>query len=230
MLGGAELSITNASDPLDLAYARGWVSEEMHRTAMFLRALYGRTGVRGPDIKVQNLHEVDLAAPMRIENFSSLPDALVAELFDKVFCEEVPPADREMRAEEATELWGAVMFGLPAAVQAEVFWVCVRQSWPQWVIQRAAGKVVPPSFDARRERLEEGLREIRSRLNARRPPRPSKPVLQGDRPPTTKRLRSLDDERVRYVDEDGDEVVPVSESGAPFEIYHRGARRSARSE
>ena len=59
LLGDAAADITRASSPMDLAYARGWLSERQHRTGALLEALYRRSGLPAPGIRPASSYEVD---------------------------------------------------------------------------------------------------------------------------------------------------------------------------
>ena len=148
---------------MDLAYARGWLSERQHRTGAMLQALYRRSGFPAPGVQAASSYEVDDALKTDFRSFAELAPGQVAEIWDKVFNVGDRPADREAAAAEAMKLYRELLAGLPSALQSELFWVCLAQSWPQWVVWRAAGKDVPASWDAGRRRLEQGLDAVSAR-------------------------------------------------------------------
>jgi hypothetical protein len=42
--------------------------------------------------------------------------------------------------------------------------VCVRDSWPEWVVFRLAGRDVPPVWEVKRERLMRALEKVSAGL------------------------------------------------------------------
>ena len=154
---------------MDLAYARGWLSERQHRTGALLEALYRRAGLPPAGIRPPASYEVDDGLKTSFRAFAELADDQVVEIWDAVFNAPVDRNDREAAAAEAMRLYRALMAGLPAAFQSELYWVCVAQSWPQWVVWRAAGKPIPAGHDAGRRRLEEALGVVAARWREIRP-------------------------------------------------------------
>jgi len=223
---GRKLDITTASNAMDLALARSFISEEMHRTAARIALIHRRADLRGPQCRTQDYHEVEAAAALKFQNFATLPDDEIVALFDKVFCEVATPEDREARAGTANDLWAVLMNGLDPAVQSQVYEVCVLESWPQWLVYRCAGKEVPPGFARREAQLQAGLETIADRLKRHAPPKPLQPVKPGDRgapdPVETRRRGPILEQRVLYVDEDGQPIATIGDkTGAPFEVYRR---------
>ena len=49
------------------------------------------------------------------------------------------------------------MSAMTPAERDEVFSVCILRSWPQWVIYRARGKDVPPSWQCKQALLQSGF-------------------------------------------------------------------------
>jgi hypothetical protein len=223
MLGDASLDIALASDALDLAHARGWITDVQHRAARTLGKLYHQARIGGPRMGSGALHEVQPALQIDARSFAIMSDDEVEELWDKVFSDE-GEATPEDRAETALALWGKIMGSLDQAVQSEMFAVCIAGSWPQWMVYEARGKPVPPTWEVRRTRLFLGLAKVR---DVARKPRPH--VVPPSQPhPLRKHNRRarMVEERIIYVDEGGDTVPIVSEHGLPFEVARLTRRAS----
>lgn len=133
MLGREDLepaALAAAENPLDLMLARGWIEERLHRAAVAYAALHRRAALEAPALRSASFEKV-------------------AGSFDGA------AGDGAAMAELRT-IWTAL-----APAQAQVLLeVCVRASWPQWMVFRLAGKPVPPPWDARRERLMEALAKV----------------------------------------------------------------------
>jgi hypothetical protein len=126
------MALAAAENPLDLMLARGWLEARLHRAARDYAALVERAGLKGP--------------AMRTAQFEKL-----ARSFD------AGSGDASAMA-TLRELWAQMR---PAEAQA-LHEVCVRESWPEWLIFRLAGRDVPPAWDAKRERLIGALERVRA--------------------------------------------------------------------
>ncbi len=72
--------------------------------------------------------------------FAGLPHAEVAALWDAVFDDDGQrKASADERAKDATRLWQSANAAMTAEQRQEVHRVCIDDSFPQWIIQRAAG-------------------------------------------------------------------------------------------
>ena len=78
--------------------------------------------------KAQAVFDIEIAALQRTR-----------ERLDGVF-DQVERGDAEARASAAFREWKALNVLMSPGEQREVFLVCVRDSWPQWIVQRAAGR------------------------------------------------------------------------------------------
>ena len=85
--------------------------------------------------------------------------------------------------------------------RAEVHNVCILDSWPQWILQRRAGRMAT-RWERKRDLLISGLRAVRRAL------RPEAANEDGQEvPKPTSGPQTI--ERTVYVDEDGKTVLEV---------------------
>jgi hypothetical protein len=221
MLGDAKLDISLASDPIDLAHARGWLTDAQHKAARTLGRLYRQAGFGAPHMDAGGLSEVQPSLQIDARSFATMADEEIETIWDVVFCDE-GEVNRESQAEKATVLWGRIMGSLPKAVQSEVFSVCIAGSWPQWIVWQANGQDVPPVWALKKDRLFEGLQSVRDVMRKERPPTPA--PLATLKPVKAKRPKI--EQPLTFVDEDGEPVEMASEHGVPFEVSRLVVRRA----
>ncbi len=140
MLGRSDISVmatAAAENPLDLMLARGWIDERLHRAARQYAALHVRARLDGPALRTGSYEKT-------------------AKSFDAAL------GDAEAMS-VLRDLWTTL-----AQAEAQLLLeVCVRDSWPEWVVFRLAGREVPPVWDVKRERLMNGLERVWDRLRRR---------------------------------------------------------------
>lgn len=174
-----------ASNPLDAAFANRWLTEAEHRAGRSYAAIFRRTGLASclPADHVSNYGEVAERSPEDLRGVSirEMSDIQIDGLWDLVFGEQAPPADdqREKDQIEAMATWRAINAAASPAARAELFAVCVRESWPQWFVSRKAGQTTS-RWERNRDSLVEGLEAVAGILKAnapakRRGPKPRKP-------------------------------------------------------
>jgi len=136
--------------------------------------------------------------------FATLPDREVAEIWDAVFTDDGGPAlGREEAAARAMKRWKLACAAMSPDQREEVHNVCILDSFPQWIIQRAHGHM-ETSWERKRDLLIAGLRAIRAELH---PPK-GKPEKQPETAVASPRPRAQV-ERTVYVDEDGEPLLEV---------------------
>jgi hypothetical protein len=199
--------LTKTTDPIDLACARGWLTEAESRAAKTLERLYNQSGFGAPRMNPAGLHEVQPSLDIDMRPWSEMPNAEIAEIWDKVMCDEAT-VSREARAEASNLLWRKIMKEMPIPMRNELFSVCIAQSWPQWIVYLANGKDVPEGFADRRKRLHDGLAVVRSVMAKAKPSPPSQaqPLIQKqfDGPKGPRR-----EEHFTYVDTSGAAFLEV---------------------
>lgn len=108
-LPGDRADLTKAENAIDLALARGWLTEDQTRAAWAYHQLHRKAGNELPTLKIQNLDKI-------------------AKAFDP-----------SLGSGGAADLCRDLHASMTADERAMLFEVCVLLSWPQWVVQRCAG-------------------------------------------------------------------------------------------
>lgn len=164
--------VTMASCPLDAALSNGWISTSDHRAGTTFAMLYRASGLGGPAMGASDYREanttnmeIDPATAAKLSGgknwLQHLTDGEITAMWDEAFRDHRPTgADAEQRAAEALTKWRDVNAAMPAEVRAEMHLVCVQESWPQWIPQRAAGKM-DTSWERKRDLLLQGFQTVR---------------------------------------------------------------------
>lgn len=210
-LVGQDGDIARASSPLDLALARGWISQGQHRAGTTYARLYRMSRLGAPDRDVGfGLPEAPVAEASDPRGLREMADSEVAAAFDAVF-DRVERGDAEARASAAFREWKALNALMKPGEQREVFLVCVRDSWPQWIVQRAAGRF-GTRWEAAHGALIAGLNAIDARSRRPRTAAPSQPAAPApERPPRRTTARRL--ETTLYIDGEGALLFEVERRG-----------------
>lgn len=159
---GARLA--DAEDPMALALARGWISEAQHRAGSNYATAWRRSH---PQRRAPGLTELQEPDARDARPLAEMSDAEIAEAFETVFSSRAsrgPPSDAEQA--EARTRYNAMSRAMTAAEQNEVFLCFCLGSWPQWLLQRCAGR-----FDTSWERKQRLLLSGLETLSAIRPQR-----------------------------------------------------------
>ena len=207
LMGNAKVDLSKASDPVDLAHSRGWLTDGEHRAAKKLEQLYQMAGFGPPRMNGNGLSEVQPALDIDARSFATMPDKDAVAIWDKVFSSEADEVDREQQGAAAMRLWCSIMKELSTPVREELFSVCIASSWPQWVVFMASDRPLTPNVSARRDRLIQGLGAVRQAV-MRTKQKPAQPELSGapvGETPKGPRRREL----FTYVDEEGKVLLEV---------------------
>lgn len=211
--------------PLDVAHARGWLSDADFLTGIRFASLHQAAGFTktggsaGSSHEVETPTEVSLSVTLHAKSFfSSLPHAEIVALWDQVFARSEPDtAKAEDGSAKAMRKWKAANAAMTMQERAEVTDVCVHDSWPQWIIQRTAGRM-DTSWERKRDLLVSGLGKVRTAIGSPKPAnhaQPSATVAANDAARPTGPVRT---ERTLLVDQDTGEV---------FRVIERITRRAA---
>jgi hypothetical protein len=165
LLGGNDKArLADAENPMSLALARGWITEAQHRAGLAYAAAWRRSHPQRRPAGLQETQDPDLRDKRRIREMS---DSEIGQAFDAIFCS---PERREPLSEadqiEARSRYNAMSRALSAEEQNEVFLCFCLASWPQWIVQRCAGR-----FDSSWERKHRLLVSGLETLAAYRPQR-----------------------------------------------------------
>lgn len=156
--------LADAEDPMALALARGWISEAQHRAGERYASAWRRSH---PQRRTRGLDETTEPAARDLRRVSEMSDAEIAAAFEQVFSQTSshgPPSEAEQV--EARLRYNSMSRVMTAAEQAEVFLCFCLASWPQWILQRCAGR-----FDTNWERKHRLLVSGLETLAAIRPQR-----------------------------------------------------------
>lgn len=165
LLGEAPTArLADAEDPMSLALARGWITEAQHRAGLLYASAWRRSH---PQRRTPGLSELQDPDGRDRRPVAEMSDAELAAAFDQVFGDgdrRGPPSEAEQA--EARVRYNAMSRALTADEQAEVFLCFCLASWPQWILQRCAGR-----FDTNWERKQRLLASGLETLAAIRPRR-----------------------------------------------------------
>ena len=152
---GARLA--DAEDPMSLALARGWITEAQHRAGQVYASAWRRSH---PQRRAPGLAEVQEPATRDRRRLEEMSDAELAAAFDAVFGEaETAGPPSEAQQVEARGRYNAMSRTLTAAEQTEVFLCFCLASWPQWILQRCAGRFDTP-WERKHRLLVSGLETL----------------------------------------------------------------------
>jgi hypothetical protein len=231
LLGGDSLDLSMASNPLDLAFARGWLSVRRYRAARALMTIRRRAGLKSPGWVLSRMPEAltsEIGRPGEgaVANGPlGLTRGELVAAWDGAFNR--PAAeDQEAAATWATAQWRAIYRDLTPDERREVDRICVEGEWPGWIVET----VIDPDADVyvgwkRRKRMfEAGLDKVSAVLWPRTAPAPGVTATAA-RPrltlsagsPTAAGGGEKVEEALRFVDETG-EVQMTSARGRPFEV------------
>ena len=165
LLGEApQARLADAEDPMALALARGWITEAQHRAGAQYAAAWRRSH---PQRRTPGLTETAEPAARDLRRVSEMSDAEIAEAFEAVFSDAASHGPlSEGEQVQARLRYNAMSRAMTAAEQGEVFLCFCLASWPQWILQRCAGR-----FDSAWERKHRLLVSGLETLAAKRPQR-----------------------------------------------------------
>jgi hypothetical protein len=153
--GAARLA--DAEDPMRLALARGWISEAQHRGGLVYAAAWRRSH---PQHRTPGLTETAEPAARDLRRVGEMSDAEIAAAFEAVLCAgetRGPPSEAEQA--DARARYNAMSRAMSAPEQNEVFLCFCLASWPQWLLQRCAGRF-DTSWERKHRLLVSGLETL----------------------------------------------------------------------
>jgi hypothetical protein len=155
LVGGATAArLADAEDPMSLALARGWINEAQHRAG----AVYAQAWRRShPQRRAPGLTETADPAGRDLRRVSEMSDAEIATAFDAIFATPAAQGPLSEAAQvEARLRYNSMSRSMTAAEQNEVFLCFCLASWPQWILQRCAGRF-DTSWERKHRLLVSGL-------------------------------------------------------------------------
>lgn len=201
--------VGQAFSPIQIAHRNRWLSDEDCRTAVEFAGIYAAAGLGRSSISMSAEHEVDRRTETSREVtapsfFAQLPDVEVAMIWDSVFNDDGGHLmDRDERGAAAMRKWKAACAAMTPEQREEVHNVCILDSFPQWIIQRAHGHM-ETSWERKRDLLIGGLRAVRAELHRPKGKHDQAPVA-----PMVSAQTRAQVERTVYVSEDGEPLLEV---------------------
>jgi hypothetical protein len=162
---GGEMRLADAENPMALALARGWLSPAQHRAGLGYAAAWRRSH---PQRRRSGLEETRAPAEVDLRRIGEMSSAELAAAFESVFLDDARPgAITEESEVEARARYNAMSRAMTSAEQNEVFLCFCLESWPQWLLQRCAGKFETP-WERKRALLASGLETLSNWRGGRR--------------------------------------------------------------
>lgn len=200
--------------PLRVAYERGWISDAQYGSGRAYAGVYSRAQLGSPGALVVS----DTAIQSGVEDvpdvpFNQMSRKIIAQIWDSAMRDVEGyrgPEQAEERAAGAMRRWKEMANAMTQDERREVELVCLRESWPQWMIQRSAGHF-NTAWERGRDLLISGLGKMSVSVIRRPiandvtglPPRPANDHSRG----------RLQTEETLYVDQDGKTVLTVERRG-----------------
>jgi len=158
--------LAQAESPMALALARGWISAEQHQAGQSYAAAWRRSH---PQRRAVGLEETQEPAARDLRRLGQMSDAEITTAFQAILdaTDQVGPPSEESQV-EARVRYNAMSRSMTADEQNEVFLCFCLASWPQWILQRCAGRW-ETSWERKHRLLVSGLET----LAGLRRPRPS---------------------------------------------------------
>lgn len=205
-----------AENPLDTMAARGWLTGGEARAGHAYADLCRRAG-HGSARVTANIEEAPESTGIDARRIQDMTHAEIAEIWAVVERRKTVGAGGDgdpKSTADLTEIWKA----LDSETTAELYSVCVLNSWPWWLVQKIAGvedRDLLAKWSRRREVLLAGLRHVRSVLAPKKAkaiePVRDHPFLGGP----------VVEETVVYVDENGQPDPVMTRRGNPVEVVRR---------
>lgn len=160
----------DASTPLDLALARGWLTEAQHKAGVAYAAAYRSARLGAPSLDAGGVIASDPSTGGGRAVIADMSPAEIAAAWDLVFSRRSAEGAQDRQA-EAFARWKTLNATLTSAEQAELHLTCVMEDWPQWLVQRVNGRF-GTSWERRYVVLVAALDKL---VLALRPPKRSEP-------------------------------------------------------
>jgi hypothetical protein len=164
LAGEVGVGLDSAEDPMTLALARGWISVEQHRAGAIYAALWRRSH---PQRRPRGLEETPEPTVRDPRTIGQMSDAEIAAAFEAALMREAAGAPSEASQVEARSRYNELSRAMTAAEQNEVFLCFCLESWPQWVLQRCAGRF-DTSWERKQRLLAAGLETLSGMQRPRR--------------------------------------------------------------
>lgn len=218
LLGRPDATIAEtraAENPLDCMVARGWLEPSLAHAGHAYAELYRRAGLHAAKVTaaIEEAPETAEIDTRLIRNMTPEEIAAVWAVLERRGGEGPAGLGDEVATRTLKTLWT----GLGPSITAELYSVCVLNSWPFWAMQKVAGREdhqIANKWIRRRGLLVDGLMVVRAYLNPpKKPGEPERdhPFLGGP----------IVEEEVQYVDEEGLPDPVTTRSGREVVVVRR---------
>lgn len=215
----AKISETRAAEnPLDTMAERGWIDRGLARAGHALAELYRRAGISGARVTAQ-LEEAPETSGVDTRRIRDMSDEEISAIWSVIERKEGAGTGLNEGDPAATAKLKTLWTGLGPEICAELYAVCVLQSWPLWAMQMVAGRAegqIPAKWLRKKALLVDGLEIVQAVVSPRRPkparePERDHPFLGGP----------VVEEVVEYVDDQGLPDPVLNRAGVAVEVVRR---------
>jgi hypothetical protein len=202
---GSDVGLHNAESPLNLAFARGWISERQFRAGAAFGRIHAGAGLNAPGLSGSGLAEADEGTRVEVRTWAELSDVEIGAIWNQVMNVSGPATTDEKQA-RSMDNWIALCAILTPSELREVELVCVHDSWPFWITSRCAGNMTS-AHERKRDLLLAGLDKIAKTLFRAKEDAPTiEPLSFGQM--NSAQPRSVV-ELTTYEDQDGNKLFEV---------------------
>lgn len=135
-LAGPGVAVEAAENPLDLAHARGWLTERQHRAGAAYARIKRACKLGSQRVTLANLPEAPEWGEKDVRPIGQLPDAMIVQALENIALP--APNSSQERTERAMAQWAQLCEALGMDELTQVEFVCVEESWPFWLTHRIA--------------------------------------------------------------------------------------------
>lgn len=177
-------NIAMAENPLDAALANGWLGEREHRAGKSYAMIYRQAAIGAPRLAAGAFVETRFGEDDELRGVAlrDMSSEEIARVWTSAFDEApraAPSEDGDGQAAAALAKWRAVNGALSAATKAELFSVCVQETWPRWILERIAGEQARADAAAERRALNDAELADIARKFARRSEQERRRLVEG---------------------------------------------------
>ncbi len=199
--------------PLRLAHDRGWLTDDQYTAGNSYADTYKRAQIGAPGVVVMSDTSIqsgvdDVPTEARI---SDMKPEVIAKVWDSAMRDVVGyegPERAQEKAEAAMVRWKLMTKAMTADQRREVDQLCLRESWPDWVMHRATGNFNSPA-ERQRDALIAGLEAIAGTSPRRKAANDDKAAPRTIQPANDPGIGPVRTDRTIYVDQDGKAVLTV---------------------
>lgn len=209
LLGSDDLDVSLASNPLDLAHARNWLTQRQYKAARALGGVARRAGFAGLRMAAGGPEETPTSAVEYRGQIGEMTHAELAAAWDNVF-NRTGLENPEQVAAEAMAKWREIHAVLTVLEAGEIDRICAQGVWPPWIEWKVEhpGEDLPEGLKRRKRVLEHALDKVAKVIWPPKITAPPPPAENGDKLAEYP-SGPLREEVADYVDRDGNLLYQV---------------------